>query len=43
MKIVYTLMICIAILVAGNQVSVTLDEVCPTVEEGTEFLHARST
>lgn len=35
--------ICLSILAAGNQISVTLDEVCPEVEEGTTFLHARST
>ena len=31
-----------AILLAGEGISVTLDEVCPTVEEGTQFLHART-
>lgn len=38
----FTLLICGAILIAGNQISVTLDEVCPTVDEGTDFLLTRS-
>lgn len=37
------LFIGICILVAGEGISITLDEVCPTVEEGTTFLHARTT
>lgn len=32
-----------AILLAGEGISVTLDEVCPTVEEGIEFLSASTT
>jgi len=36
-------LICLSILTAGNQISVTLDEVCPTYEEGSDFLLTRAT
>ena len=43
MKVILAaIIVAIAILLAGEGISVTLDEVCPTVEEGTQFLHARS-
>lgn len=39
----YALAICVAIIWGADEIATTLDEVCPTVEEGTTFLHARTT
>ncbi len=41
-NIIAALMVCIAITGAGWGIQRTLNEVCPTVEEGTTFLHASS-
>jgi hypothetical protein len=39
-NIIGALIIALAVLGAGAGISTTLDEVCPTVEGGTEFLSA---
>ena len=41
-NIIAALMVSIAITGAGWGIQRTRDEVCPTIEEGTTFLHASS-